>query len=95
MISRFPSQMHDPSSCTAQKSESHYTEVERHPPKQYHIPSEKNIHEFYLQRAWLRNSKQRTGFSRIFKLMKVKGISWYLMRILQSDDTHGVFIDRG
>ena len=95
MISRFPSQIHDPSSCTAQKSESHDTEVERHPPKQYHIPSEKNIHDFYLQRTWLRNSKQRTGFSRIFKLMKVKGISWFLMRILQSDDTHGVFIDRG
>ena len=40
MISRFSSQIHDPSSCTAQKSESHDTEVERHPPKQYHIPSE-------------------------------------------------------
>ena len=24
--------------------------------------------------------------------MKVMGISWYLMRILQSDDTHGVFM---
>ena len=46
MISRFPSQIHDPSSCTAQKSESHDTEVERHPPKQYHIPSEKIFMNF-------------------------------------------------
>ena len=43
MIFRFSSQIQDPSSCTAQKRESHDTEVERHPPKQCHIPSEKNM----------------------------------------------------